>query len=66
SGKVKVDFLQEGRKVKKGEILVELDDTKQELEYIRAKKAYDLAVINSSAREIKETELTLKIAKENL
>lgn len=66
SGRVKNDYLEEGRSVKKGEVLVELEKTKQELEYIRAKKAYDLAVINSSEREIKETELTLKLAKENL
>lgn len=66
SGKVKTDHLVEGKTVKKGEILVELDDTKQELDYLKAKKAYDLAVINGLATEIKETELNLRLAKENL
>ncbi|NLW55733.1 MAG: efflux RND transporter periplasmic adaptor subunit [Firmicutes bacterium] len=66
SGRVKNDYLDAGKRVKKGEVLVELEKTRQELEYIRAKKAYDLAVINGSEREIKEAELTLRLAKENL
>ena len=66
SGRVKTDRLTEGRVVKKDEVLVELDSTKQELEYIQAKKAYDLALINGLESEIREAELKLKIAKENL
>lgn len=65
SGKVKTDRLQEGRQVKKDEILVELDPTRQELDYLQAQKAYDLALINGLEREIKEAELNLKMAKEN-
>jgi len=66
SGRVKTDRLAEGRAVKKDEVLVELDSTKQELDYLKAKKAYDLALINGLEKEIREAELNLKIAKENL
>lgn len=66
SGRVKNDYLEAGKRVKKGEVLVELEKTKQELEYLKAKKAYDLAVINGLEREIKEAALTLQLAKENL
>jgi multidrug efflux pump subunit AcrA (membrane-fusion protein) len=66
SGKVKTDRLTEGRAVKKDEVLVELDSTRQELDYLKAKKAYDLALINGLEREIREAELSLKMAKENL
>jgi multidrug efflux pump subunit AcrA (membrane-fusion protein) len=66
SGKVITDHLTEGRQVKKDQVLVELDPTKQKLEHLKAHKAYDLALINGLGREIKEAELTLKIARENL
>ena len=66
SGKVITDHLTEGRQVKKDQVLVELDPTKQKLEHLKAQKAYDLALINGLGREIKEAELTLKIARENL
>lgn len=66
SGRVIADYLQEGRRVKKDEVLVELDSTRQELDYLQAKKAYDLALINGLEREIKEAELNLRIAQKNL
>lgn len=65
-GKVKTDHLSVGKRVKKDEVLVELDSTKQELEYLKAQKAYDLAVISGLSSQIREAELNLKIAKENL
>lgn len=65
-GKVKTDRLSVGKTVKKDEVLVELDSAKQELEYLKAQKAYDLAVISGLASQIREAELNLKIAKENL
>ena len=54
------DNLQEGRQVKKDEVLVELDSTSQELDYLQAQRGYDLALINGLEREIKEAELTLE------
>ena len=66
SGRVKTDRLTEGRAVRKDEVLVELDSTKQELDYLQAKKNYDLALINGLEREIRQAELSLKMAKENL
>ena len=66
SGKVITDRLSEGRRVKKDEVLVELDPTKQKLDNLQAQKAYDLALINGLEREIIEAELALKMAQENL
>ncbi|NLW58823.1 MAG: efflux RND transporter periplasmic adaptor subunit [Firmicutes bacterium] len=66
SGRVVTDNLQVGRQVKKDEILVELDSTRQELDYLQAKRAYDLALINGLEREIKEAELNLRLAEKNL
>lgn len=66
SGRVVTDYLQVGRQVKKDEVLVELDSTRQELDYLQAKRAYDLALINGLEREIKEAELNLKLAEKNL
>ncbi|NLM37891.1 MAG: efflux RND transporter periplasmic adaptor subunit [Firmicutes bacterium] len=66
SGRVVSDNLKVGRQVKKDEILVALDSTRQELDYLQAKRAYDLALINGLEREIKEAELNLKLAEKNL
>lgn len=65
SGRVVTDNLQEGRQVKKDEVLVELDSTRQELDYLQAQRAYDLALINGLEREIKEAALNLKLAEKN-
>ena len=66
SGRVIADYLQEGRQVKKDEVLVELDSTRQELDYLQAQRSYDLALINGLEREIKEAALNLKLAEKNL
>ncbi len=58
--------VQEGQRVKKGEVLIELSKYQQQLEYLKAQTAYDAARINGSTTTIKEQELNLKIASNNL
>lgn len=66
NGKVAQVFVKDGDQVKKGDILVQIDNKMQDLNYIRAQRAYEAAKINGSSADIREQEANLKIAKDEL
>ncbi|MTI61551.1 MAG: efflux RND transporter periplasmic adaptor subunit [Firmicutes bacterium] len=59
-------IIKEGDVVKKGDLLIVLDKTKERLEYLQAENEYTRAMINGSKNEIKEAEINLKMAEEDL
>ncbi|AGB41306.1 RND family efflux transporter, MFP subunit [Halobacteroides halobius DSM 5150] len=58
--------IEEGAQVKKGQILMKIDDDQQRLNYLKAKANYEKAVINGTPSEIKKARLNLEIAKDKL
>lgn len=66
NGKVAKVYVREGDRVKKGDLLIQLDHKGQELNYIRAQRAYDAAKINGSPADLREQEANLRIAKDDL
>jgi multidrug efflux pump subunit AcrA (membrane-fusion protein) len=66
NGTVKSINIEEGEKVKAGQILMEIENDEQRLNYIKAKNNYEKAVINATRSKIEEAELNLKIAKDRL
>lgn len=60
---IKID---EGDPVKKGDILIVLDKTKEKLDYLQAENEYKKAKINGSKNEIKEAKINLQMAEEDL
>ncbi|AZO95873.1 efflux RND transporter periplasmic adaptor subunit [Halocella sp. SP3-1] len=59
-------IIKEGDVVKRGDLLIVLDKTKERLEYLQAENEYTRAMINGSKNEIKEAEINLKMAEEDL
>lgn len=66
NGEIEEILIAEGQRVSEGEELIRLEKSQQELNYLKAKNAYELIKINGSESEIKEQELNLKIAEKNL
>lgn len=66
NGTVKSIKIEEGEKVKEDQILMEIENDEQRLNYIKAKNNYETAVINGTKSEIKVAELDLKIAQDKL
>ncbi|RKX46050.1 MAG: hypothetical protein DRP27_02460 [Thermotogae bacterium] len=66
SGIVKEVYVEEGDKVKAGDVLVELEDEDYQLNYLRALQNYELAKAEGSELFIKQRELELAIASRNL
>jgi len=66
NGQVEEVLIVEGQRVSEGEELVRLEKSQQELDYLKAKNAYELIKINGSESEIEEKRLNLNIAKKNL
>lgn len=68
SGSLKVEkiYVKEGDRVKKGQLLMELDKTEAKLRYTQKLNAYDRAKISGSPREIEEAGIDLKLAGDEL
>ena len=58
--------IEEGAKVEEGQVLMEISDTKQQLSYLQAKNKYETAKINGASAEIKEAQLNLELAEDDL
>lgn len=59
-------MVEEGDLVKKGDLLIVLDKTKEKLEYIQAENEYKEAVIKGAKNEIEEAKINLEMAQEDL
>jgi multidrug efflux pump subunit AcrA (membrane-fusion protein) len=66
NGEIEEILIAEGQRVSEGEELMQLDKSKQELNYLKAKNAYELIKTSGSESEINEQELNFQIAKKNL
>ena len=66
STKIKEIYVEEGERVKEDQILIELDKTAAQLQYIKAQNAYNRSKINGSATEIEEARLNLVLSREEL
>ncbi|KXS43259.1 MAG: RND family efflux transporter, MFP subunit [Candidatus Frackibacter sp. T328-2] len=66
NGTVKSINIEEGARVEKGQVLMEIENDEQRLNYIKAKNSYETIVISGTESKIKEAELNLKIAKDRL
>ena len=65
-GKVKDVFVQATEKVEMGAVLAQLADTEQQMAYLSAKRDLELARFDAAPNVIKEKELQLQIAENNL
>ena len=66
SGVVSKVLVEEGQRVKRGELLAELDDKTERLDYLKAKSNYEDALLGSSKQLVEQKKLELAIAEENL
>jgi len=66
NGEIEEVLVGEGKRVTEGEVLVRLEKSQQELNYLRAKNTYELIKTSGSESEINEQELNFQIAKKNL
>lgn len=66
SGIVKEVYVEEGNKVKAGDVLVELEDENYQLNYLKALQNYELAKAEGSELLIKQRGLELEIASRDL
>lgn len=66
NGEVEKVLIKEGQRVTKGEELISLERSQQELDYLKAKNTYELIKINGSESEIEEQRLNFQIAQKNL
>lgn len=66
SGEIKKIYVQEGQFVEAGELLVELDDSQQYLEYLAAKSNYEQIRITGTEMQTSQAQLNLEIAEKNL
>ena len=65
-GEIEEVLISEGQRVTEGEVLVRLERSQQEYNYLKAKNTYELIKTSGSEREIREQELNFQIAKKNL
>jgi len=66
NGEIEEILIAEGQRVSEGEVLVRLEKSQQELDYLRAKNTYELTKTSGSESEINEQELNFQITKKNL
>ncbi|HDP36571.1 MAG TPA: efflux RND transporter periplasmic adaptor subunit [Candidatus Atribacteria bacterium] len=66
NGKIEEVLVSEGKRVTEGEVLVQLEKSQQEYNYLKAKNTYELIKTSGSESEINEQELNFQIAKKNL
>ena len=66
NGEIEEVLISEGKRVTEGEALVRLEKSQQELNYLKAKNAYELIKTSGSESEIKEQGLDFQIAQKNL
>lgn len=66
NGEIEEVLVSEGKRVTEGEVLVRLEKSQQEYNYLKAKNTYELIKTSGSESEIKEQELNFQIAKKNL
>jgi len=66
NGEIEDILISEGERVTEGEVLVRLEKSQQELNYLKAKNTYELIKTSGSESEINEQELNFQIAKKNL
>ena len=66
NGEIEEVLVSEGKRVTEGEVLVRLERSQQEYNYLKAKNTYELIKTSGSESEIKEQELNFQIAKKNL
>ena len=66
SGEIEEVLISEGKRVTEGEVLVRLERSQQEYNYLKAKNTYELIKTSGSESEINEQELNFQIAKKNL
>ena len=66
NGEIEEVLISAGKRVTEGEVLVRLEKSQQELNYLKAKNAYELIKTSGSESEIKEQGLDFQIAQKNL
>lgn len=66
NGEIDKIYVEEGQRVNAEQKLIQLDKTQQELSFQQAKNAYESAKINGSPTNIREKDLNLQVAQENL
>lgn len=66
SGRVREVHVSEGERVEAGGILATLDNRQQELNYIRARNAYEAALIDSAPNVVREREIDMELARDSL
>lgn len=66
STRIKNIYISEGDMIEKDQLLMELNETEVRLKYMRSQNNYNRVKINGSSSEIKEAELELELAEEEL
>ncbi|HLV09848.1 MAG TPA: efflux RND transporter periplasmic adaptor subunit, partial [Halanaerobiales bacterium] len=68
SGSVKIEniYVKEGDRVEEGELLMELDKTEAQLNYLQRENAYNRARIGGTKNEIEEARLQLELTRDRL
>jgi len=66
SGEVVEIPVEEGETVEEGDTVLQLDETRHRLDYLRARRAYETAVIDGSSTQIEKAELDLELAEKDL
>ncbi|MBO8126429.1 MAG: efflux RND transporter periplasmic adaptor subunit [Firmicutes bacterium] len=66
AGRIKKLYVEEGQRVKEGQLIAELEATEEQLDLLAARRQYEEAKIESPPTIVKEKELTLKIMEERL
>jgi len=66
NGEIEEVLISAGKRVTEGEVLVRFEKSQQELNYLKAKNAYELIKTSGSESEIKEQGLDFQIAQKNL
>ena len=66
AGRLKALQVSEGDRVKAGQLLAALDDTSQQLAYVRARNAYEQARLEQGPAQIEESRLAMEAARREL
>lgn len=66
SGKVKEVYVSEGDVVEQGQVIAVLDDVDQRLQYLNAKREYEVAKIEGIPNVVEQKQLALEVAEKNL
>lgn len=62
SGRVQEVYVKAGDRVEAGQLLATLDNRELELAYVRARNAYEIALIDSAPNTIREREIDMELA----